>query len=135
MITRCGGARQRACRAPHGGRGWSRWTPSAVRNARPGGSTLVTGMTFLVRSCDPDRRDITMHMLLAVAPVVVVLLLFERPVHAYLDPGSGSMLLQVLLGGFAAVGVVGRLYWHRLTAAVRSLTAAVRRKKGPQEPR
>ena len=74
-------------------------------------------------------------MLPAVAPVVVVLLLFERPVHAYLDPGSGSMLLQVLLGGFAAVGVVGRLYWHRLTAAVRSLTAAVRRKKGPQEPR
>ena len=70
-----------------------------------------------------------MRMLLAVAPVVVVvLLLFERPVHAYLDPGSGSMLLQVLLGGFAAVGVVARLYWHRLTAAVR-------RKEGPQEPR
>ena len=25
------------------------------------------------------------------------------------------MLLQVLLGGFAAVGVVTKLYWHRLT--------------------
>ena len=89
-----------------------------------------------------DRRDITMRMLLAVAPVVVVLLLFERPVHAYLDPGSGSMLLQVLLGGFAAVGVVARLYWHRLTAVGvvarlywHRLTAAVRRKEGPQEPR
>lgn len=40
-------------------------------------------------------------------------LMFERSVHAYLDPGSGSMLLQVLLGGFAAVGVVIRLYWQR----------------------
>ena len=69
-----------------------------------------------------------MRILLAVAPVVVVLLLCEWPVYAYLDPGSGSMLLQVLLGGFAAVGVVARLYWHRLTAVVR-------RKEGPQEPR
>ena len=69
-----------------------------------------------------------MRMLLAVAPVVVLLLLFEQPAHAYLDPGSGSMLLQVLLGGFAAVGVIARLYWHRLTAVVR-------RKEGPQERR
>lgn len=44
---------------------------------------------------------------------------FETPVHAYLDPGSGSMLLQVLLGGFAAVGVAARLCWHRVTAAFR----------------
>lgn len=41
------------------------------------------------------------------------LLAFEQSVHAYLDPGSGSMLLQVLLGGFAAVGVAVRLYWQR----------------------
>lgn len=40
----------------------------------------------------------------------------ERPVEAYLDPGSGSMLLQVLLGGFAAIGVAAKLYWRRLTA-------------------
>jgi hypothetical protein len=33
---------------------------------------------------------------------------------AYLDPGSGSMLLQVILGGVAAVGVAAKLYWHRL---------------------
>ena len=40
----------------------------------------------------------------------------ETPVGAYLDPGSGSMILQVLLGGFAAVGVVAKLYWHQLKA-------------------
>ena len=28
------------------------------------------------------------------------------------------MLLQVLLGGFAAVGVVARLYWHQLKGRV-----------------
>ena len=40
----------------------------------------------------------------------------EAPVSAYLDPGSGSMFLQVLLGGFAAVGVIVRLYWNRWTS-------------------
>lgn len=48
--------------------------------------------------------------------VIGILVAFERPVGAYLDPGTGSMLLQALLGGVAALGVVARLYWHRLTA-------------------
>jgi hypothetical protein len=33
---------------------------------------------------------------------------------AYLDPGSGSMILQLLAGGAAAVAVTGKLYWRRL---------------------
>jgi hypothetical protein len=41
-------------------------------------------------------------------------LLAERPAEAYLDPGSGSMLLQVLLGGVAGVAVIAKLYWGRL---------------------
>ena len=48
--------------------------------------------------------------------VVVLLVAFEMPAVAYLDPGTGSMLLQALLGGVAALGVIARLYWHRLTA-------------------
>jgi hypothetical protein len=32
---------------------------------------------------------------------------------AYLDPGSGSMILQMLAGGFAAVAVAGKLWWRR----------------------
>ncbi len=41
---------------------------------------------------------------------------FGGAVVAYLDPGSGSMLLQILLGGIAAVGVAAKLYWNRITA-------------------
>lgn len=33
---------------------------------------------------------------------------------AYLDPGSGSILLQALLGGVAAVAITGKLWWARL---------------------
>jgi hypothetical protein len=35
-------------------------------------------------------------------------------VLAYLDPGSGSMILQIIAGGLAAVAVTAKLYWHRI---------------------
>jgi len=38
---------------------------------------------------------------------------------AYLDPGSGSMLLQLLAGGVAGVAVAGKMYWRRLKRALR----------------
>ena len=44
------------------------------------------------------------------------LLLSTNPVYAYLDPGSGSMMLQVLLGGVAALAVILKLYWRRVLA-------------------
>ena len=34
--------------------------------------------------------------------------------QAYLDPGTGSMILQVMLGGVAGVALAGKLYWQRL---------------------
>ena len=43
-----------------------------------------------------------------------LLLTMPISVYAYLDPGTGSMLLQVILGGVAAVGVAVKLYWHKL---------------------
>jgi hypothetical protein len=32
---------------------------------------------------------------------------------AYLDPGSGSIILQALVGGVAAVAVIAKLWWRR----------------------
>jgi hypothetical protein len=37
----------------------------------------------------------------------------------YLDPGSGSMLLQLLVGGVAAVGVAAKFYWRRILRLLR----------------
>ena len=53
-----------------------------------------------------------------VAPAGVWVCLAAPEAHAYLDPGTGSMLLQALLGGVAAVGVIAKLYWRRVTAAI-----------------
>ena len=33
---------------------------------------------------------------------------------AYIDPGSGSLLIQGLMGGIAAVVVLAKVYWGRL---------------------
>ena len=35
-------------------------------------------------------------------------------IFAYLDAGSGSMIVQLVLGGFAAVVVTVKLWWRRL---------------------
>ena len=37
---------------------------------------------------------------------------------AYLDPGTGSIILQMLLGGFAGLAIVGKLYWSRMKVLV-----------------
>jgi hypothetical protein len=37
-----------------------------------------------------------------------------QPVFAYIDPGTGSMLLQGLLAGVAGLVVVLKLYWFRI---------------------
>ncbi len=38
---------------------------------------------------------------------------------AYLDPGSGSLLLQLLLGGVAGAAVFLKLFWQKLTSVFR----------------
>ena len=43
------------------------------------------------------------------------------PAHAYLDPGTGSMMLQLMLGGVAGAMVVGKLYLRRATDFFRNV--------------
>ena len=45
---------------------------------------------------------------------LIATVMMSGPAHAYLDPGTGSMILQLLLGGIAGAMVVGRLYWQRI---------------------
>lgn len=45
--------------------------------------------------------------------------LFLISVVAYLDPGTGSVILQVLVGGVAAVAISARMWWSRVTSVFR----------------
>jgi hypothetical protein len=38
---------------------------------------------------------------------------------AYIDPGSGSMILQMILGGLAAAAVFLKMFWHRILVFLR----------------
>ncbi len=42
------------------------------------------------------------------------LLINSVPVYAYLDPGAGSMLLQIFIGGVIAAGIIIKAKWYKL---------------------
>ena len=55
-----------------------------------------------------------MKIFSAFSVTLALVLLSEARLDAYLDPGSGSMLIQLLLGGVAGAAVILKLAWQRL---------------------
>jgi hypothetical protein len=55
------------------------------------------------------------------------------PAHAYLDPGTGSMILQVLLGGIAGAALAGRFYWHKFLVLIGVKSDAADRERQSDE--
>ena len=56
--------------------------------------------------------------------IVFLGLLFPADAYAYLDPGSGSLLIQSIIAGVAAVGYAVRTNWARLARWFRGSRAA-----------
>src|SRR5258706_4396425 len=52
--------------------------------------------------------------------VAAAVLTWTASTQAYVDPGSGSMLVQLLLGGAAGLVVAVRVYWRRIVSRFRS---------------
>ena len=48
---------------------------------------------------------------------------FTTPAHAYLDPATGSIALQLLLGGAAGALVLGKIYWAKIKQLFGGATA------------
>ena len=71
-------------------------------------STWRAGLTKWVESM--TRLRFWIRMILS----AVFLMEAPTPAHAYLDPGTGSMMLQALLGAIAASSVIGGLYWQKI---------------------
>ena len=59
----------------------------------------------------------TLNVALFVSMFLFVSYLSGRA-EAYLDPGTGSMALQLLLGGLVGALAMVKLYWRRLKAFV-----------------
>jgi hypothetical protein len=50
--------------------------------------------------------------------ILVALIVSSSQAHAYLDPGTGSMLLQGAIAGIATLAFTMKIYWHRIKAFI-----------------
>ena len=48
--------------------------------------------------------------------LIVGLISYTSPAYAYLDPGTGSMLLQGLIAGLAVIMSFLSIYWQKVKA-------------------
>jgi hypothetical protein len=63
---------------------------------------------------------------LEAALIAAAMLLWIAPAHAYLDPATGSIILQGLIAGVAGFFVVVRLYWAHVKAFFRKHKAGAK---------
>ncbi len=56
-------------------------------------------------------KGTTSTVLLAIAVIS-----FPQPALAYLDPGAGSMILQMLIAGIMGALFTIKMYWYRIKA-------------------
>ena len=45
---------------------------------------------------------------------IILVIAFPPPAHAYIDPGTGSYLFQLTIGGTLAVFIAVGSYWRRI---------------------
>ncbi len=50
-----------------------------------------------------------------------ILITIAQPAFAYLDPGAGSFMLQMLIAGVMSAMFAIKMYWYRLKAFVARL--------------
>ncbi len=74
------------------------------------------------------------QLLVVVLAFIVICLVPFRSVHAYVDPGTGSYLLQLLVATFFGALFTLRVFWARIKRLVSRVTGgSFRHKQGPDE--
>lgn len=52
--------------------------------------------------------------LLAIAVLALVFCLTPLPAFAYIDPGTGSFVIQGIIAAVVGAGVALKMFWHRI---------------------
>jgi len=63
--------------------------------------------------------------------ITIILVIFPPKTHAYLDPGTGSYIIQILFGALVGGLFILKTYWLKIMAIIQSL---VKRFKSSQKP-
>lgn len=58
------------------------------------------------------------HALLTIGLTATALSLAATSADAYIDPGTGSFIVQGIIAGVIAVGMSVKIFWHRIQAAI-----------------
>ena len=64
----------------------------------------------------PRRKPMILQILLPTAIMAAV----AQPAYAYLDPGTGSIIVQGIVAGVAATVAYAGIYWERVKSFVTS---------------
>ena len=65
-----------------------------------------------------------------IAFLSAMFLLWPRSAHAYLDPATGSYVVQILIAMLVSIGVAVKYYWRQLASFSRRLFSH----EAPKEP-
>ena len=60
-------------------------------------------------------------IIIALALFIMIDISFPRNAYAYLDPGTGSYLLQLLVAALLGAVVTAKIFWHRLKSFFKNL--------------
>ena len=77
-------------------------------------------------------RHLSRSMVLPVVPAVFVLGL-PGVTHSYIDPGTGSIVLQAVIGAFAAVLVAIGMFWKQIKAFLGRLFSRFKHHEPPED--
>ena len=78
-----------------------------------------------------NARQLQIYIFKAIAHSLVVLLGlgYSTSAFAYLDPGTGSIILQGLIAGIMVVAAAGGVFWQRIKSFVSSLFSSTKSSK------
>ena len=51
----------------------------------------------------------------------IVLYAFSNPAKAYLDPGTGSLILQMIIAGILSTLFALKMYWYRIKSFFKNI--------------
>ena len=67
------------------------------------------------------------------AVLLCVLVLFPPSAHAYIDPGTGSYIIQIAIAGVAAGAFAIKMFWRKIRALFSSNRAQDNSDQDPDE--
>lgn len=71
---------------------------------------LEVNLTFSI-----TKKKKIIHVIIALCTIALLGRgLFVSDAYAYLDPGSGSIIIQAIIGAFVGVGITLKIYWYKL---------------------